>query len=177
MSSECASGGPTGSPSATQVRPWTPYITNPRALVEEQRLVSEVRRGTGDVQRWAAMIAPGGLEIRVGRRVDLVRRVPQQPRATPNSSTARRPADRRRAGTRRLRLQLELPPELVRVLDVLEGEQPQPDRRANAAATAEIHAGENRVSKSAARRSNAGARARARTEAARAASPPRSPLP
>ena len=65
----------------------------------------------------------------VGGRLDhLVRRRPHQPRHAEQERDDGR-ADRAAQGARRLAAQLELPPQLLRVLYVLEGEEAQPDRR------------------------------------------------
>ena len=69
----------------------------------------------------------GRFQIVLGRRLDLVRRVPDQSRQREQEDDARR-ADRSPQETRRIAFELELPPQVLRVLDVLECEEPEPHR-------------------------------------------------
>ena len=78
------------------------------------------------------MIAPASSRSAVGRLVALVRRGPHEPRE-PEQQDHHRRADRGAQEPRRLAVQLELPPQLARVVDVLEREQAEPDRRAERA--------------------------------------------
>ena len=77
----------------------------------------------------AAIADRGGVEVRVAGFDRLVRRVAHQPREHEQQQRHGR-SDRGRRKREASPLQLELPPELVRVLDVLEGEEAEPDRRA-----------------------------------------------
>ena len=124
-----SASGPTGSPSATQVRPSTPYMMKRGpAVVEEDAPCREDRRGTE-----TSPTAPRSPAPRHRDRPQLA--------AAPRAARGRQPgerkqqqgqgrADRSTQEPRRLASQLELPPELVRVLHVLEREEPQPHRGA-----------------------------------------------
>ncbi len=67
-------------------------------------------------------------EIAIRRRFDFVRGVSDQPR-NGNQENDHRGSHRSAQKPRRLAVQRELPPQIVRVLHVLEGKEPEPHRR------------------------------------------------
>jgi hypothetical protein len=87
----------------------------------------------------------------------LVRRRPQQPAEAEDQQRQRR-ADRGAQEPGGLAFQLELPPELVGVVDVLEGEEPEPHRGGQRPDERRVQAGEKCVSSTAARRFERGSR-------------------
>ena len=98
-------------------------------VVEEQRLVFQ-KRQVGRRQRLGGdrLLRVEEVRLRRGRR--RVRGIPNQPRK-PDQQQHDRHADRRTQEPRGVTLQLELPPEIARILHVLEREQPEPDGRAD----------------------------------------------
>ena len=98
--SAAGSGGPTGSPSATQVRPCTPYITKPRrALVEQQRLVAQVDEIRIASHVCAAITCAASSRSASVGSARFVRRAARSAARARTSSSSDRRADRRRAGT------------------------------------------------------------------------------
>ena len=111
----------------------------------------------------------GVFEVGIGGRGCFVRRVPDQAGES-DQQQHDGGAHRGPEKPRRLALDFELPPEFVGVVHVLEcTNRPSHTEAARAPASAAIHAPENRVSKNAARRSNAG-RARRKTSHTRSSS-------
>ena len=100
-------------------------------VVEQQRLVPE-KREVGKRRRLGGNRLRRIFEIRLGRGRRLVRGVPNQARKPKQQEHDRR-TDRRTQEPRRVALQLELPPELVRILHVLERKEPEPHGRAERA--------------------------------------------
>ena len=95
-------------------------------VVEQQRLVPEIHQ-IREGRRLSGDRPTGVFEVGVGRRGRLVRRIPDQA-GKPEQQQHRRRADRGAEESRGFAVHLELPPELVRVVHVLEREQSQPDR-------------------------------------------------
>ena len=96
-------------------------------VVEQQRLVLE-KRQVGKRRRLGGYRLLRVLEVGLRRGRRLVRGIPNQSRKPKEQEHDRR-ADRRAQEPRGVALQLELPPELVRIVHVLEREQPEPDGR------------------------------------------------
>ena len=96
-------------------------------LVEEQRLVAHERE-EGEGRRLRGDRALGLRELLVGRGLHLRRRRAQQPGGAKDEER-HHGADRGTQEARRVLLQLEPPPQVVRVLHVLEGEEAEPHGR------------------------------------------------
>jgi hypothetical protein len=112
---------------AIQLRPSTAYMTKLRPLSEKRSCLSPVSASHAAVCADATTIGSAPLEFcRVGDGRPRLRR-PQQARQG-EGGREHQCAHRGAQETRRVAAQRELPPQLVRILDVLKGEEAQPDR-------------------------------------------------